>query len=190
MYLRRKFDYEGIEGYLDIVNEQYKNQHKEGINPYGEAKFDVRVGEEGDPPGVETYFEQPTILRFSFFLKKPRDLVTLTNTGISFHDSNSIYILLATYSPVISDILAKLEQGQEVPIVERHFCEIDSFMESVREVKKGEKVGFNLSYLWFPEKIEDLRKIKLMFGKQGRKDDDKVEEPPKPPVNEKDLVTV
>lgn len=190
LYLRSKFDYEGIEGYLDIINEQYKNQHKEAINPYGNARFDVRASE-GDPSDVETYYEQPTILRFSFFLKKPRDLVALTNTAISFQGINSIYILLATYSPVIPDILAKLEQGHEVSIVERHFCEIDSFIESVKGVKKGEKVGFNLSYLWFPEKIDYLRKIKLMFEKQGRKDDDgQVEEPPEPPVRERDLVAV
>lgn len=186
LYLRRKFSFDNIEGYIDVVNELFLNEDKLFENPLGRAEF---VTKEED--GLVTYEEEPTILRLCFFLKSQRDYVSLSRTGISLSCPDSQYYLAHTYPILAGEILHALDNGEEVPIVERYFVEIEQFIKTMREVKEPNSfVQFDVKHLWFPTDIESLRKIKLTFEKPRKKDDDKFEEPPNPPVNEREFVTV
>ncbi len=186
LFLRRKFNFDNIEGYIDIINEQFQFENQPYINPYGAANF---VTEEMEDETV-LYHDLPSILRFSFFLKNPRDFVALSNTGITFLSPEEQYILIHTYAPQTPDILHALDEGVEVPIVERHFSEIQDFIQTLKNVKDPEGiVELNVSYLWFTKNIEDLKKIKLLFERQGRKDDSDPDPVP-PPSTGRALVAV
>ncbi len=192
LYLRRKFSFNNIEGYIDAISERADFQDKPHTNPYGDAKFDIEKGQDQEGNEYAIYHELPAILRLSFFLRSPRDFVSLNNTGISLLSEEARYILIHTYYQKSQDILHAIEDGKPYAIPERFFVENEAFLRTLRSIKdKDSEVTYNVSLLWFPPKVDDLKKIKLVFEKNnGRNDGGTRPEPIAPAPSGRELVTV
>lgn len=187
--LRRKVLLYDIEGYIDIVSEDPNAVTEIPLGgfplskPLGDTAFII------DYRGRDntTYREQPYILRFGFPLRTPAEYSKLLNSYVDVEMGKNKYVLAWNLSrPTVTRNMKRLENGEEVIIVEKNLLDLEVVEEEKEE--GDEDRGFErATFVWLPENLKQLRTITLTFHQLFDRDDDQ-EQPIEPIIPERERI--
>lgn len=181
----------GIKGFFDIMTDQpfiaflCRNPIEK---PLGDTYFkSIYSG-----PGKEEFLQEPRILRFSFYLRRPRDFVNLLNTYADVKIGKQDYVLAWNYSrPRTRSILQLLNKGQKGWLVEKNLFNANP--EDINEDEEIEEVDHPLeedqeriTCVWLPPQLKKLRTPEFVFHRIDHGDDQFAESTP--PAPEKELI--
>lgn len=189
LYLRRKIIYKGIEGFIDLVDEDSGYLGYDQVTRIADAGFVLEESEE-DQEGpikglkVTDEIENPLVVRMVFFLKNPRDLMSLINTNIQLLTDKGNFLLLYQVDVGERKYLEELELEGMKTLVRDGYSKVTELDGNVSRIIKADRV-------WFPVNDDEIDKIKVVFQvDENKRDDDEEPEPPEPPVEERELIRV
>lgn len=197
--LRKKVSFRGIEGYIDVIQE-------DPIHSMAELFVGMGKGAQLDKPMGETAFhllwgkdsakvkEAPQIVRVTFLTKTPADYSKLLGSYIDVKCGDEMYLMAWNLDrPLVKERMACIEKGNELLIVEKNLLNQKPLDEPADfpdlpdlENKSFGRVGF----VWLPRDIKKLRTLAFTFRRFGS--DDQFEElvSPTPPIEKPEPVLV
>lgn len=192
LLLRKKVLFLGIEGYIDLISENPKNQFASLVKKYpleqplGLAYFKMIYHRSKD--NVE-YTQHPFILRFAFIPKNPAQYTKLLNSYVDVNLNKEEYLLVWNLSkPSVQERMQMLETGEKVVIVEKNLFNTKVLENSKPEERSENKRIGRVTFVWLPDEFKQLRTIKLTFDQFDNGDD--LNEPSNPISPNKEQLAV
>lgn len=188
--LRKKVLCYGMDGVIDVISEDpetwpttIKEKHPQ---PLGLAYF--RFVYDGKDMEIT---DQPFILRFTFIVKTPAQYSKLLNSYADVQLGKKHYMLAWNLSmPVVEKEMQKLENGEEVMVVEKNLFDTDEMdPRTLEEIEGGREEFGRITYVWLPDDLKKHRTIKLNF-KQFEDGDEEREQISPPHDKERLLLPV
>lgn len=164
LLLRKKVSLLKIEGYIDIINEDPKNQFTPVAEnypldqPLGLAYFRMIYGGKDD---IE-YTQYPYILRFAFLLNTPAEYSKLLNSFIDVKLGEEEYLLAWNISrPAVKRRMLKLESGEKTLVTQKNLFKLQEG--DVEDIDIEDKKFGRVTFVWLPDELKALRTISLTF---------------------------
>lgn len=199
--LRRKVSFRGIEGYIDVIEENPLHSMAELFvamgkgaqldKPMGETAFHLLWGKES-----AKVKEAPQIVRVTFLAKTPADYSKLLGSYIDVTCGDELYLMAWNLGrPLVKESMAYLEKGNELLIVEKNLLNQKPLDEpedtDFPDLPNLENKPFGrIGFVWLPKDIKKLRTLEFTFRRFGS--DDEFEElvSPNPPIEKPEPVLV
>lgn len=188
----------GIKGFIDVITDDpfavfAIMQHNYIEKPLGETHFEsIYRGCDN-----QEFLQEPRILRFSFYLRDPKDYVNLLNTYADVRIGKKDYVLAWNYSrPRARRVLQLLNEGEKGWLVEKNLFNAmpkDATGEigdiENEEVPSKEDLG-RITCVWLPPEVKLLRTPESIFHRLDHGDGQQLDSSSPPPEKERVPVLV
>lgn len=197
--LRKKVRFRGMEGYIDIIQEDPFQSMAIALlgrgsieTPMGDVTNRLTLSRKGNSGVID---EAPQIIRVSFLTKNPSDYSKLLQTYVDVKCGQEIYLMTWNIDrPCVKKRIKFLEEGNELLVTEKNLFNknsLDKELETDSEPGdiEDQEIG-QVGIVWLQRDLKKLKTIEFTFRRLDSDGDTEMTIDPNPSIEKQEPVLV